>query len=386
MELPEGRFLDYKREIPKNLQKTIAAMANTAGGIIILGIDDDNDKPKKPFAGMPAERGLVGKIEGLITSNIAPPPYVEIAECCSDDKQNVFLVIRIPPSIATPHHLNKENNAIYVRTGQSSRPEEIISPSRLAWVFNERAQAKLLRQSLLQRSETRFIRFMPKNSFTGSHIPQNGSLEVEAVLTWPEDELIAYQDIPAQYTRLIHFMAGWPSNAEIMLAPGGIVSHKLRRINVPNLTPTACDIDFVFLEIDKMGFISCKTQAGEFNKIDYFYLAHQIIRAVWFSIEWYYLVGFWGSVDINVRIRGVDSMTVECHGHKHLKAGILADADFSIFRQLVVADVRERFQPEMKSILRELAWGCNLARVDDQFIDTVYQANCLNIMHRSGTI
>lgn len=51
--IAEGPYLDYKELFPKKLEKTIAAMANTLGGVILVGIKED--KQSKP---VPDERRL----------------------------------------------------------------------------------------------------------------------------------------------------------------------------------------------------------------------------------------------------------------------------------------------------------------------------------------
>ncbi len=48
----EGQALVYKGDINRSLRKTIAAMANTIGGLIILGVEDHDNKPKPPFTGI----------------------------------------------------------------------------------------------------------------------------------------------------------------------------------------------------------------------------------------------------------------------------------------------------------------------------------------------
>ena len=50
--VPEGTYLDYKQDFPKHLQKTIAAMANTLGGVILIGVAEDAEgKPVTPVNG-----------------------------------------------------------------------------------------------------------------------------------------------------------------------------------------------------------------------------------------------------------------------------------------------------------------------------------------------
>lgn len=60
---PEDATLDYKESIPKDIEKTVAAMENTLGGIIIVGVsEDDEAKPVLPLLGMEMRRGLVEQI------------------------------------------------------------------------------------------------------------------------------------------------------------------------------------------------------------------------------------------------------------------------------------------------------------------------------------
>ena len=44
---PEGKTLEFKRDLssPKKLLKILAAFANTAGGEVIIGVDDKSRSP-----------------------------------------------------------------------------------------------------------------------------------------------------------------------------------------------------------------------------------------------------------------------------------------------------------------------------------------------------
>ena len=46
--IPEGVRLDYRRDFPINLEKTIAALANTEGGVILIGVEEDSERPRCP--------------------------------------------------------------------------------------------------------------------------------------------------------------------------------------------------------------------------------------------------------------------------------------------------------------------------------------------------
>src|SRR6266849_6417511 len=81
--LPEGAYLDYKEDFPKNLEKTIAAMANTLGGIILIGVEEDKQttKPILPLKGIEFQRGLEERIMSIILTNITPPIFPEVVVC-----------------------------------------------------------------------------------------------------------------------------------------------------------------------------------------------------------------------------------------------------------------------------------------------------------------
>lgn len=61
-DLAEGVRLDYKRDFPGNLEKVIAAMANTEGGVILIGVDEDPERPRYPLlpaVGVPIQQAAV---------------------------------------------------------------------------------------------------------------------------------------------------------------------------------------------------------------------------------------------------------------------------------------------------------------------------------------
>jgi predicted HTH transcriptional regulator len=69
--MTEGVSLDYKENIPKELERTISAFANTYGGLILIGIEEDaQGKPKIPIKGIPFQRGLHETIINIILSTI----------------------------------------------------------------------------------------------------------------------------------------------------------------------------------------------------------------------------------------------------------------------------------------------------------------------------
>lgn len=158
-QIVEGATLDYKQDFPKDLSKTIAAFANTMGGIILLGIaESDESKPLLPIQGIPFERGLSEKVMSMILSNITPPIIPEIQICSNEDKSRAVIVIRIPQSNQTPHAINN-NTRVYIRTGNRNKYEELISIDKLQWLLNNRNKSILFREELLRNSNERFHKY-----------------------------------------------------------------------------------------------------------------------------------------------------------------------------------------------------------------------------------
>ncbi len=99
--------VEYKENFPKNLEKTLSAMANTIGGIVLIGVKETNEsKPELPLVGINFERGLKERVQQIIVDNITPlfQPEVEVIKNQTGDKAIVF--IRIPKRKMAPHEIH----------------------------------------------------------------------------------------------------------------------------------------------------------------------------------------------------------------------------------------------------------------------------------------
>ena len=117
---PEGKMLEFKKEIPKNRQnllKTMVAFANGAGGNIYVGVDDDRivtGIKEEPFE-------LEEKMSSIIYDSISPIPNVFFQTTAFEDK--VIFIIRILSGANKPYYLRKlgPESGIFVRVGSTSR-------------------------------------------------------------------------------------------------------------------------------------------------------------------------------------------------------------------------------------------------------------------------
>ena len=150
----ENFALDYKEEFPKNLEKTIASFANTYGGLIIIGVEENDGKPVDKPKGIKWERGLEERVYSITTSNITPPIFPEV-QVCDPVKDKTFVIIQIPQSTNTPHAI-ENNTKVYSRTGNISTPEELININELHWLARHRENAINLRNENINSVNDRY--------------------------------------------------------------------------------------------------------------------------------------------------------------------------------------------------------------------------------------
>ena len=91
---PETTELDYKRQLPKDLSKHIAAMSNTLGGVIIIGVEEDATGHPDKWEGVPDDGKQIDQIYQH-AANVKPYPTCYVHK--TDAKAGkVFLLVQNP--------------------------------------------------------------------------------------------------------------------------------------------------------------------------------------------------------------------------------------------------------------------------------------------------
>ncbi|HQL95840.1 MAG TPA: putative DNA binding domain-containing protein, partial [Candidatus Hydrogenedentes bacterium] len=117
---PEGKTLEFKRDLssPKNLLKTLVAFANSAGGVLLIGVADGGENVMGVGgAALDEEERLCN----LIADSIEPRlmPSVELVAF----QEKTLLAVEVYPSGSRPHWLKSEGpfDGVYVRLGSTNR-------------------------------------------------------------------------------------------------------------------------------------------------------------------------------------------------------------------------------------------------------------------------
>lgn len=119
-QITEGTSLDYKRSLPSDLERTVAAMANTLGGLILIGVTEDgHGRPELPILGLPPERGIAERILSICAANINPPIVPRVEVVIDPDGKRAVALVRIAQSHEAPHAMRRTLACMYVRASET---------------------------------------------------------------------------------------------------------------------------------------------------------------------------------------------------------------------------------------------------------------------------
>jgi ATP-dependent DNA helicase RecG len=126
----EGKTLEFKKDLssPRNILRSLVAFANTAGGRIVIGVDDRTRKPSGVEHPLDEEERLCNLIADSIRPRLVP--NIEITTHAG----KTLLIAEVYPSSSRPHYVNAEgpDTGVYVRLGSTNRQadRELIAELR----------------------------------------------------------------------------------------------------------------------------------------------------------------------------------------------------------------------------------------------------------------
>jgi len=120
----ESETLDYKQDLSGDISRTVAAMANSEGGTIVVGVvEDRRTKTPRRYDGFVSASPL-DQLNGRLSTFLDPTPKVEASVIEYGDAQ--FLVVLVHPSAARV--VLHRDGGVLVRVGDESR-----APNRSAF-------------------------------------------------------------------------------------------------------------------------------------------------------------------------------------------------------------------------------------------------------------
>jgi Putative DNA-binding domain len=191
--------LDYKSNWPSDLEKVICSFANTQGGIILIGVDEEDKtrKPKLPISGVEGEPAVIyQRVMNIASDGIYPPISPEIRVCkIPDENSKCVVLVRISPSKLM--HSTDRRRKIYVRVADNSRGYDLASVSDLEWLWERKILLEEKRmeiyKSAIDHSNSRAIPW--KSAQDEEHWNIVPKLHISIIPLFPNPENLVEQDV-----------------------------------------------------------------------------------------------------------------------------------------------------------------------------------------------
>lgn len=117
---PKSKTLEFKREYTDDLKYAVVAFANTDGGKIYIGINDDGSAQ-----GIQNEDGTMLRITNMIR-DVVRPDVTMFTECVTEEiNGKTVIVLNVQRGTARPYYLSGKGvrpEGVYIRQGASSVP------------------------------------------------------------------------------------------------------------------------------------------------------------------------------------------------------------------------------------------------------------------------
>lgn len=128
-----GRSDPDKRELAGD----VAAMANAAGGVIVLGIAEDDHARAASAPGVPLSDAEEGRIRQIMASNVFPLPSFDPRSIHDPERPgHGFILITVPRSPSSPHAVLVNNNLRFPK--RHGRTTTYLSESEVAEAYRAR--------------------------------------------------------------------------------------------------------------------------------------------------------------------------------------------------------------------------------------------------------
>jgi len=378
----ESIHLDYKQNINKGLVKTIAAMTNTWGGLIVIGVEDEDSKPKIPAIGLPYKEHLREQINNLILGNITPPLFPEIQVCPSEDGKTAFIIVRVPQSNLTPHGI-KNNTKVYIRTDTSNEPEELATIDRISWLVEKRERSTELKNNFFKKADERFNILCKK---AGAVIKYADTIFAMSPL-YPFKTLIDYkklrQEIPSKIS-----VRGWGYSFPIYM-----MEHS-------EFHPTQ-DGAYGFFFNDHSGYILyeelnhygffyhrenlCHTRKNEKSKPLHHTFLWDILRRtdMFFDTmtKLYTELGYWGLLELKISLNKLGSVDFQDlpapRGYRKFDNITSSPIDHRLEFTKIISyqELKENRIPLVIDLVKEISWSIGFSHIKAETIEKLMQEN-----------
>jgi hypothetical protein len=190
----EGVNLEYKQEFPRDLAKQFVTFSNTEGGLIIIGVAED-ERTGLPISseGIATEGKPLDRVYQF-AANVIPYPTFD-ARLTDEKNGKTFVLIRVLEGSAPPYSTNNDPTP-WVRTGNVSKPLVPANREDLLRLMGKRDKAAELRRTNLTFARSIFEQdLMESSTATPSSSGQSAAFEISIMPYYPERNILSYGEL-----------------------------------------------------------------------------------------------------------------------------------------------------------------------------------------------
>ena len=157
----EGLGVEFKRRFSsyEKVAKEIIAFANTSGGYIFFGVDDN-----KSIYGIESEKSDLELINDSALKYCEPP--IQIILSSLDIEHKEILVVEVPESKIKPHRVQDYNTNIELNTAQvyvRINDKSVLSSKELIKLMQSKTTDKPLVNYIIGKQEKAVFHYLDKN-------------------------------------------------------------------------------------------------------------------------------------------------------------------------------------------------------------------------------
>jgi len=368
----ENFILDFKRDFPKNLEKTLVAFANTYGGTILIGVDETSTGAAVlPVHGLDLRPGLRERVLQIALDNIYPPlvPDVHVIPIKSSatiaDADRGVIVVRVHESDDAPHAV-EERTAVYLRVDNiSDRFERKATIGEIEWLINKREKSVAEKARILRHVQMHAREYRERRSRrnTGQKPLEKGQIVFYTVPRYPRGQLAE----PRQLREIAH-----SARVQIAVVPSFLP------IGSPIPVPQGVLFD------ESHGTSEFHEQGVIYHSFDFWWESGSVetgtpssrtvspsVSAAWMwaTLELaagvYDAVGFGGLVDLDFRFEGVKgALFMNPSIFNNYDPVPIVDDDIGVRRTYSIFTIRKQMLEIVKDCQREMYWNCGVDASD----------------------
>jgi hypothetical protein len=150
-QVPEGKTLDYKRDhsvaTDQNKREFLAdvsSFANTAGGHLILGVDESGGLPTAaPGIEVLDEDKFILQLESILRTGVAPRLPLVRFKCVGVGERRCVVVVQVGRSWTGPHMVTHSGSSRFWAHGEKGKFELDVHQLRTAFLGSEEAAKRM---------------------------------------------------------------------------------------------------------------------------------------------------------------------------------------------------------------------------------------------------